>query len=135
GLGEGDVRVPGQRLDDIGVADLVDVERGDLAGRRIALADDAVAFHEAGDDVVGMTVAMIRRDNSSHLLVRGRRRDELAPTDLWQKRGRREAGSLSKKLTTRVRRVHHEGRSSGGSWWVRTRLSQHGSPRQLPLVV
>src|SRR5207237_1223763 len=55
------------------VAGLIDVERGDLARRRVAFADDAVAFHEAGDDVVGVAVAEVGGDDGGDLL-RGRRR-------------------------------------------------------------
>ena len=61
--------LPGERPADVRVGHLLDIQRGHPARRRVALADNAVALHEAGDEVVRVAVAVVGGDKRRHLLV------------------------------------------------------------------
>src|SRR5262249_32618221 len=77
------------------------------ARRRIALADDAEALHEACHDVVGVTVAEVGGDDGRHFLVAGRRVDDVAEGGPRKQSSRAEAGAAGQELTARAGRWKH----------------------------
>ena len=59
-----------RRWRDIGRMHLVQVERNDLAGRRIVLLADPVAFEETGDEVVAVRADVVGAGNGGDLFAR-----------------------------------------------------------------